>query len=134
MKESFELKVVFPVAPAVVYKAWLSTEEHQNMTGAGAVCVDNIGAMFTAWDGYISGVNLALVTNEKIVQSWRTSEFEIEDEDSKLTLLFVAVPEGCELTLIHENIPEGQTQYEQGWINHYFEPMQTYFNAPLYKA
>jgi hypothetical protein len=31
------------------------------------------------------------------------------------------------LTLIHNNIPKGQSDYEQGWINHYFEPMKTYF-------
>jgi hypothetical protein len=37
------------------------------------------------------------------------------------------VTDGCELTLIHTNIPEAQTQYKQGWIDNYFTPMKNYF-------
>jgi activator of HSP90 ATPase len=68
-----------------------------------------------------------LISNQEIVQSWRTSEFTDNDEDSKLIIRFKEIESGTALTLIHSNIPEGQTQYKQGWIDHYFIPMKQYF-------
>ena len=49
------------------------------------------------------------------------------DEDSKLIIELKKVKEGTQLTLIQTNIPEGQTQYKEGWEEHYFEPMNAYF-------
>ena len=57
----------------------------------------------------------------------RVSEFSENDEDSILTIDLTEVREGTKITLTHKNIPKGQTQYEQGWIDHYFVPMKEYF-------
>ena len=127
MKGSFELKEIFNVKPSIIYNAWLYSEEHSKMTGGEASCGDKIGDKFSAWDGYIQGRNLKLISNQEIVQSWRTSEFTDNDEDSKLIIRFKEIESGTALTLIHSNIPEGQTQYKQGWIDHYFIPMKQYF-------
>jgi len=124
---SFEIKETFLVTPAVLYKAWLNSTEHTNMTGGEAQCSKEVGDEFSAWDGYISGKNLSLKTNIEIVQAWRTTEFGEEDKDSILTLTFEEVEQGCLLTLFHEEIPDGQPDYQQGWIDHYFEPMKDYF-------
>jgi activator of HSP90 ATPase len=129
MKESITLTEVFAVPPAVLYAAWLDSAQHSAMTGGAAECSELPGASFTAWDGYISGQNLELVPHEKIVQAWRTEEFDESDEDSLLTLTLRAVEEGTALTLIHTEIPEGQTQYAQGWVDHYFLPMKDYFGT-----
>jgi len=128
MKESVELKETFQVKPSVIYKAWLNSESHTDMTGGEAVCSDENGASFTAWDEYICGSNKSLIPNEEIVQNWRTVEFEDEDDDSELTIRLKEVDGGCELTLIHSNIPEGQTQYQEGWVDNYMAPMREYFN------
>ncbi len=127
MKESLELKEIFPVPPSTIYQAWLNSEEHSEMTGGEAKCSDQVGDKFTAWDDYITGVNKSLKPNEEIIQSWRTTQFEESDEDSELVIRFKEIEGGCEVTLIHTNIPEGQTQYELGWVNHYFTPMKNYF-------
>ena len=128
MKESLTLQLELPISAEVVYNAWLSSEEHSNMTGGPATCENHVGGKHTAWDGYIRGENLELVPNEKIVQSWRTPEFEENDEDSILEITFESTGSGgCKITLQHTNIPEGQTQYEQGWLDHYLEPMKNYF-------
>ena len=127
MKVSCLLKKTFPVKPDVLYKAWLDSKQHSDMTGGEAECSDKVGGTFIAWDGYISGENLELVENKKIVQSWRTTEFAQNDEDSILTISLNPIQEGTELILDHTNIPEGQTQYEQGWVDHYFEPIEDYF-------
>lgn len=127
MNESIELKETFNVKPSVIYNAWLNSEQHSKMTGGEATCSNKVGGSFIAWDGYISGTNKSLNLNKEIVQTWRTSEFSDTDEDSLLTVHLKEIEQGCELTLTHSNIPEGQTQYEQGWVEHYFTPMKNYF-------
>jgi activator of HSP90 ATPase len=129
MRESIELQEIFHTSPAELYESWLDSVKHADMTGGPAECSNRIGGSFTAWDGYIEGTNIALSPNEEIVQSWRTSEFSDKDEDSELTLQFEETENGTLLTLIHTNIPEGQKQYEKGWIEHYFEPMKKYFSS-----
>ena len=88
-----------------------------------------LAAINTAHNQVSSDISLAqAAADQKIVQSWRTSEFGENDEDSILTILLQETDNGgTQLTMIHSNIPEGQTQYEKGWVNHYFEPMKGYF-------
>jgi len=98
------------------------------MTGGEANLSGEIGAEVSAWDGYISGRNLELVPGERIVQSWRTSEFSDEHEDSIITLTLEEVEDGTRLTLEHTNVPDEQKSYEEGgWQENYFEPMVAYF-------
>ncbi len=130
MKESFVLKETLESEPSTIYQAWLDGELHSQMTGGEAHCSNKIGGSFSAWDGYITGKNIELVEDKKIVQTWRTTEFEEEDEDSILNIELTRTSNGAtEITLTHTNIPEGQTQYEQGWIDHYFSPMRDFFNG-----
>jgi len=127
MKEKLELKEIFDAEPSEIYEAWLDSELHGKMTGGEANCGIQIGDSFTTWDGYISGKNIQLLENQKIIQSWRTSEFLENDEDSLLTIELKKIPQGTEISLIHTNIPSGQTQYEKGWMDHYFTPMKSFF-------
>ena len=127
MKETFELREIFPVEPLEIYHAWLDSELHGSMTGGEAECSTKIGGSFSAWGGYIKGKNIKLVENQEIVQSWRTSEFTATDEDSILFITLNKISEGTEVVLSHSNIPVGQTQYKQGWVDHYFTPMKAYF-------
>lgn len=129
MKVSFVLKETFEAEPSVIYDAWLDSTLHSEMTGGEAHCTDKAGDPFSTWDGYITGRNIELIKDEKIVQSWRTTEFHQNDDDSILTIELTKKPNGgTELTLAHSNIPEGQTQYEQGWIDNYFVPMKDLFS------
>lgn len=98
------------------------------MTGGAAHCSKVVGDSHTAWDGYIMGKNVELIKNQKIVQAWGTTEFDEKDEDSILTIELIEISERkTELILTHSNIPQGQTQYMQGWIEHYFKPMKDFF-------
>ena len=125
--ESCELKTVLAGSPKMIYEHWLSSEGHSAMTGGSAEASPEVGAAFNAWDGYIWGKNLELEEDRRIVQSWRTTEFADEDEDSRLEVVLEPTGDGCQITIRHSHIPEGQTQYEQGWVDHYLEPMKSYF-------
>jgi activator of HSP90 ATPase len=123
----FTLKTHIKASPEAIYKAWLSSEGHTAITGGAAEATDQIGATFTAWDGYISGKNLELEASRRIVQSWRTTEFSEEEPDSQIEILLEAKDGGTELTLIHTQVPPHGEQYIQGWEDHYFSPMKEYF-------
>lgn len=127
--ERLRLVAVIPAPPEVVYAAWLDPEEHGRFTGGAATCDAKVGGAFTAWDGYIEGRHVLLEPGRRIVQRWRTSEFPEDAPDSKVEILFEPAAEGqTRLVLIHTDIPEDQgAQYQQGWSDHYFEPMKTYF-------
>lgn len=115
-------------APAKdIYTAWLSSEGHTKMTGGEATASNKVGEGFTAWDGYIHGKNLVLKENERIVQSWRTSQFLENEPDSQIEVLLKEGDGVTELTLIHSNVPESGEHYRKGWDEHYFQPMKKYF-------
>jgi hypothetical protein len=100
------------------------------MTGGAAVMSNQPGAKISAWDGYISGTNIELVPDERIVQTWRTTKFAETDPDSTITVQLLSTAEGTRLTLTHSNVPDDHTGYEQGgWQQFYFEPMRRYFSA-----
>ena len=125
MKNRFTLTVTLPVQPQRIYKAWLSTKGHTEMTGSPAKVDGRAGGDFTAWDGYIWGTFLELEKNRRILQSWRTSEFPKETDDSRVEVLLEDANGGTKLTLIHTDIPEGQAdEYKQGWEDFYFKPMK----------
>ena len=123
----FEISTTLKATPQQIYNAWLNSEEHTAMTGGNAECSDNMGASFIAWDGYIEGVNIALIPNEKIIQSWRTTEFSDDEEDSQIEVILEKIEDGTKLTLIHTNLPAHGEQYIKGWEDHYFTPMKEYF-------
>ena len=127
MKETIEINHFINVSPEEVYNAWLSSYLHTEMTGGEAKVSDIIGDSFYTWDGYIEGKNISLTPFTEIIQSWRTSEFSDEDEDSILKITLTEKGDGTEISLHHSNIPEGQLQYENGWKEHYFQPMTEFF-------
>lgn len=128
--ESLELTEILKTSPERVYRAWLDSKEHSEITGAPTTIQPAVGATFQASDGYIHGMNLVLEPHRRIVQTWRTTEFPPGAPHSKVELLFDPVPEGTKLTLRHTDIPEGQAdRYREGWRDYYFSPMSDYFGS-----
>jgi activator of HSP90 ATPase len=129
MKTSFTLSSVFPLPPAKLFTAWLSSKEHSAFTGSPAKISAKVGGKFTAWDSYISGTTIKMVQDKKIVQKWRTTEFPDKSPDSLVTIEFETVKDGTKLILTHSEIPQGQAQeYKKGWDDFYFKPMRNYFS------
>ena len=127
--EKLQLTLQLPVTPAVIYTAWVTSNLHRDFTGGNAIIDARNGGQFSAWDGYITGIILKLEPDQRIVQSWRTSDFHPMDPSSTLEVLLEPNENGTLLTLNHTEIPDGQSdQYEQGWKEFYFEPMLGYFS------
>jgi activator of HSP90 ATPase len=126
----FTLKTRIEAPAEAIYKTWVSSEGHTKMAGGTATSTNKVGDSFTAWDGYIHGVNKVLEPYSRIVQSWRTSKFEEGEEDSQIEVILKEEKGTTELTLIHTNVSESGEHYKNGWNEHYFQPMKTYFSKP----
>ena len=122
-------KVFVPSAtPDEVYNAFLDPKKHAAFTGARATGSARIGGKFTAWDGYISGVNRELVKGRSIVQDWQTTEWPTDAPPSRLALSFDAAKGGTAVRMVHANVPADQADsLRQGWIDYYWTPLKAYF-------
>jgi len=127
---SFTVSDRISATPRAVYDAWMSSDQHRAMTGDRAQIDPCPGGVFQAWGGYITGTTLELEPSRRIVQSWRTSDFDPDDPDSRIEVLLEPAGDGTLLTLHHTNIPEGQSGYEHGWRDNYFDPMRVFFTRP----
>jgi uncharacterized protein YndB with AHSA1/START domain len=126
----FTVSTELPVPPPAVFDAWLDSDQHGAMTQSVATASRGIAGAFTAHDGYISGINLEIEDNKRILQTWRTSEFGESDPDSSIEITLEPTSVGTRLTLSHWNIPDDQADgYETGWQDFYFTPMLEYFSA-----
>jgi activator of HSP90 ATPase len=123
-------RVSFPTAsPEDIYRALLSSKEHSELTGSKARCSAKVGGNFTAWDGYISGKNIELVKDKKIVQEWKTTEWPEGYESSILTLSLENDGKGTILNMIQTKVPASQyEEYNKGWNESYWDPMNEYFS------
>ena len=120
--------VVVSAPPAKVYEAFVKPRVHTAFTGAAATGSARVGAKFTAWDGYISGVNRELVLDKKIVQDWQTTQWPDGAPPSRVEFSFKAVTGGTEVRMVHSNVPAEQADsYRQGWIDYYWTPLEAYF-------
>lgn len=126
---SFTVSANFPVAPEVIYRAWLNPHTHAEMTGAEAEGTGEVGEMFRAWNGYILATTLELTPRSRIVQAWRTSEFAEGDPDSRVEVTVEPAEGGTRLTIVHSEITSGADNYRQGWEDFYFRPMGEYFGT-----
>jgi activator of HSP90 ATPase len=129
MAIEFVVSTIIPASPEEIYHTWLSSVGHSDMTGSPASISTEVGSEFDAWDGYIHGRNLALEPDKRIVQSWRTSEFSADEPDSRIEITLEPVGNQTKLTLKHTGLPPHGRQYEQGWVESYFEPMKEYFKG-----
>lgn len=128
MPDTVRISAVVPASADRIYAAWIDSAEHTRMTGSKASVEPHVGGDQSAWDGYVTGKMLELEPGRRIVQTWRSTDFPLGAPDSRLEVHLRDVEGGCEVAIIHTDIPEGQgAQYEGGWREHYFAPMTKYF-------
>lgn len=128
--EKIKMSITLPVKAKELYDAWLDSKKHSEFTGGYAHISKKLNGEFTAWDEYISGKNIELQEGKFIKQSWRTMEFKPNAPDSMLELTFEQKGGKTKLSLYHYDLQKGDgKKYEQGWKDHYFEPMKAYFSS-----
>ncbi|MBM3183468.1 MAG: hypothetical protein FJZ83_05470 [Chloroflexi bacterium] len=119
--------VTFKASPHVVYEALMDSRKHSRFTGDIASISRKIGGKFKAYGDYIEGVNLELMPDEKIVQSWRANDWP-EGHYSRVSFLLKKLDKGTQLTFAQSDVPEDfYEDISQGWHDFYWTPMKEMF-------
>ena len=116
--------VTFKSTPHELYEALMDAKKHAKFTGGDASISRKVGGKFKVYDGYAEGTNLELITDEKIVQSWRGSDW-LEGVYSRATFSMKTVAGGTRLLFTQSGVPEEYYEdVKQGWIDYYWQPMK----------
>ena len=125
--EKIKLSLTLPVDAKTLYNAWLSSEQHSAFTGSEAIINKRKGGAYSTWDGYITGVTIDMIPYTRIIQTWRTTEFDESWPDSLVDLSFVEKDGKTTLTIKQEGLAKGDgAKYKQGWKDFYFTPMKAW--------
>jgi activator of HSP90 ATPase len=126
MSRAIHQTVTFKATPHEIYESLMDSKKHAAFTGGNARLSRQVGGNIMAYDDYITGRNIELVPDKKIVQDWRAVDWPA-GWFSRVTFEFVSVPEGTRLDFTHIDLPEGtEDEFEQGWIDNYWEPLKEY--------
>ncbi len=127
MVDAIEQEVVFKASPKQVYEALLDSRQFSDFTGGAPADISpDAGGPISCFGGMITGRNVELVPNQRIVQAWRAGNwpegvysivrFELETQGS-----------GAKLSLHHAGFPDGSKGHlEGGWPKMYWDPLKQY--------
>jgi activator of HSP90 ATPase len=130
MLKTIEQSVRFPATARELYDIYLDPARHQAVTGAPVRISAKAGGRFSAFDGMLSGVTLAAVPGQLIVQRWRSNMFKDADGDSVLVLRFVQEGKRGRIDLVHANVPaHDHAGVTAGWEKYYWKPLRAYLKG-----
>lgn len=141
--ESIHQEVTFTATPKRVYEALTDAKQFQRVIelsdamksrmppGAPPAQISTEpGGAFSTFGGIITGRQIELLSNKRIVQAWRPMywnpgsysivKFELGESGS-----------GTKLTLDHRGFPQGDAQsLLDGWNKNYWEPLEKFLAQP----
>ncbi len=131
MTTTIRQTVILEAPPHAVFEALMDSKKHAAFTGSKASISRKVGGKISAWDGYIAGKNLRLEKDKVIVQSWRTTDFNEEEQDSEIMFHFSKKGSGTRLIFVHSKVPDRLAEeFRQGWIDSYWTPLKAYLEKP----
>jgi uncharacterized protein YndB with AHSA1/START domain len=130
MPHKIHQEVTIDADRARVYKALTDAEQFGELTGTGTVTLAaEAGEPFELFGGHITGRNVEVVPDRRLVQAWRAASwpdgvysivnFQLDDDGSSAT----------NLVFDHTGFPESAyEELEPGWTKMYWEPLKRYLS------
>ena len=75
MYQSIRQEVTFKAKPETIYRMLMDAKAHSAFTGGPVELMNEIGGKLSAFGGAITGINIELVPNKRIVQMWRAGDW-----------------------------------------------------------
>ena len=124
MAKTIQQKVEFKKSPHEIYEMLMDSKKHAAFTGEKASISRKAGGKFSAYGGYIEGVTLDLVPDQRIVQKWRGSGWP-KGYYSIVIFDLEKIAKGTRLTFTQVGVPDKDYKDKQtGWKEHYWEKMK----------
>lgn len=121
-------EVDFEASPERVYNALMDAKQFSSFTGAAAEIQPEAGGAFYLFERQITGRNVELIRNKRIVQAWRAASWP---EGSYSIVRFELKEQGSGTRLVMEQsgFPDDDKEsLESGWKSHYWEPLRKYLS------
>ena len=98
------------------------------ITQAPAQIVPRVGGLFSVWDGSVTGEIVFLQRPRIIAQTWRTTDFDVSMDDSRLELTFEPIGTAATRLIVeHQRIPGPlHRQFSHAWSEVYFPRLHTF--------
>ena len=128
-KNSIEQEIIIKSTPHEIYEVFMDTKKHSMFTESKAKVSREVGGSFSIFEGALSGKNVELIQDKKIVQTWRSEgENWPKGYYSTITLVLEPVDNGTLIKFTHIDIPEGAYEsVKEGWSKYYWEPLKEMF-------
>lgn len=132
-------EVVFKASLKRVYEALTETKQFDKVLQLSAAMKGGMppgaapteigreaGGAFALFCGYVTGRQIELVPNERIVQAWRPMSWKAGIY-SIVRFELVEQGAGTKVVLDHTGFPDGQAEHlAGGWKENYWEPLEKY--------
>lgn len=129
MCKTIKQKVKFKASPKDIYQLLADSKKHSIVTGSKAAIGKKVGTSFSAYNGYIKGINVDLVPGKRIVQAWRGSDFPPGIFSMATFNLTPTKDQGTELVLTHRGVPKDLIpKTEKRWREFYWNKIKSYLN------
>jgi activator of HSP90 ATPase len=130
-KNSFHAEATFPAEAAKVYELLINGAKFGDVTGMPGKGGGTQGAYFSLFGDFITGRQIELIPNERIVQAWRMMDWE-EGAYSIVQFNFVQDGSNTKLIIDHYGYPERHHDHIiTNWEPFYIAPFAKYFEAAL---
>lgn len=122
--------VLIPAPPRAVYDALAKPARHAKFTGQAATFTPKAGGAFTAYGGYIRGINLQLKPGKRLVQAWWSQGWK-DGAYSIVTYEFAKMAGGgTKIEFTQIGVPANDyAAKSKGWHEHYWNPLIAMFKA-----
>jgi activator of HSP90 ATPase len=131
MSEAIHKQIELTASPKRVYDALLDAKQFSAFTGAPAEIERQTGGSFSCFGGIITGRNVELVPDKRIVQAWRVKMWP-EGVYSIVSFELQPNGSGTRLAMTHDGFPSDMRAHlngempDGGWDRQYFEPLRKY--------
>jgi len=129
-EEAIHQEVTLKASRKRVYEALTEADQFRKVTGGAAAEISHeVGGAFTLFDGHISGRHIELVPSARIVQAWRSNEWE----NGKYSIARFELKDegvGTRIVFDHTGFPKGEAAHlVTGWKENYWNALTRYFGG-----
>ncbi len=130
MGKDIQQSVELPASPEALFEMYVDAKRHSAFTGSEVMVSREPGSAFSAFGGALSGRMVATVPGRLVVQTWRSTNFGVDDPDSILVLAFSEAVSGGRIDLVHIGVADRDYDgVSEGWRKFYWDPWRAFLQA-----
>ena len=127
MSKPIHQEVVIKASAKRIYEALTDSKKFSELTGGAPADISKeAGGAFSMFGGMISGRNIEVLADQRLVQAWRAGNWS---DGIYSVARFELKAQGADTLLIFDQAgfpPENRDDLEKGWSKMYWEPIKKY--------